>query len=170
MQVDGLLSDLCKKVLDHDCLPWLTGYLTGRRWGFTFEQSSPPEGDIEAKQIGPWLLVTVRINYEGATDGPTTDRAGGDPYAAEVRYDWIGPATSAPWKVNDSEELDAWAILHTFYVREYNDVGIWGGHEGSWVESLSEDGTVIIREANGRFQDASPESKTTVRTVKLKIP
>jgi hypothetical protein len=101
---------------------------------------------------------------------PSTDRAGGDPYIAQVRYDWIGPAASALHKVTDPKELDAWAILSTFYAREYTDVGIWGVHEGSWVESLSEDGTVTIREANGRFQDESPESKSTLRTVKLKMP
>jgi hypothetical protein len=114
-------------------------------------------------------LVTVRISYEGTTDGPATDRASGDPYSAQVRYDWIGPAASAPHKVTDPEELDAWAVLSTLYVREYNDVGIWGVQEGSWVESLGEDGTVTIREANGRFQDELPESKSTGRTVMLKM-
>lgn len=171
MQTDRLLFGLCKKVQSHDSLPWLAGYLScSSLSGESFTESSPPESDIDAKQIGPWLLVTVSINYEGTTDGPSTDRAGGDPYIAQVRYDWIGPAASAPHKVTDPEELNAWAVLSTFYVREYNDVGIWGVHEGSWVESLSEDGTVTIREANGRFQDVSPESKSTARIAKLKMP
>ncbi len=171
MQTDSLLSVLRKKVLSHDSLPWLTGYLScSSISGEIFTESSPPESGIEARKIGPWLFVTVSINYEGTTDGPTTDRAGGDPYLAELRYDWIGPAASAPHEVTDPEELDAWAVLRTFYVRENNDVGIWGVHEGSWVESLSENGTVIIREASGRYQDESPESKSTRRIVKLKMP
>jgi hypothetical protein len=171
MQTDRLLSALFKKVLSHDSLPWLAGYLScSSVSGESYTESSPPEGDIDAKQIGPWLLVTASINYDGATDGPTTDRAGGDPYSAQVRYDWIGPADSAPHEVTSPEELNAWALFSTFHVREYNDVGIWGVQEGSWVESLSEDGTVTIREANGRFQDELPESKSTLREVVLKMP
>lgn len=171
MQTDGLLFALCKKVLNHVSLPWLAGYLSsGSLYGNRFMESSPPESAIDAKQVGPWLFMTVSISYEGVTDGPSTDRAGGDPYLAEVRYDWIGPAASAPHKVNRPEELDAWAVLRTFYVCENNDVGIWGVHEGSWVESPSEDGTVTIRDASGRFQDEPPESKSTVRTVKLELP
>jgi len=171
MQIDRLLFTLCKRVQSHDCLPWLTRYLScSSLSGEIFTESIPPEGNIDTKQIGPWLLVTVSISYEGTTDGPTTDRAGGDPYSAQVRYDWIGPAASAPHKVTDSEELNAWAVLSTYYVREYTDVGSWGVHEGSWIESLGEDGTVTIREATGRFQDELPESKSTGRTITLKMP
>ncbi len=171
MQADRLLSALCKKAQSHDSLPWLATYLScSSLSGERYTESSPPEGNIDTKQIGPWLLVTVSISYKGTTDGPSTDRAGGDPYSAQVRYDWIGPAASTPHTVTNPEELNAWALLGTFYVREYTDVGSWGVHEGSWVQNLSEDGTVFIREGNGRFQDELPESKSTRRKVVLKMP
>ena len=166
-----MLRFLCGKVRSQEGLAWLKSFLiTGGRFGERFTESGPPTSSLSKKQVGLWLLVTVSISYEGVTDGPSTDRAAGDPYLAEVQYDWIGPAASAPQRVERPVDLDTWAVLKALYVREYNDVGIWGGHEGSWVESLSEDGTVTIRDAGGRFQDELPESKTTVRIVKLKMP
>ena len=75
---------------------------------------------------------------------------------------------SAPTKVSRPEELDEWSLLKTTYLCEYTDVGIWGRHNGSYVDKLLEDGTVTIRIAGESFHDVSPESKTTVQYVQLK--
>jgi hypothetical protein len=91
----------------------------------------------------------------------------GDPYSGVVRYDWIGPKSTAPQKVSTQEELDAWASISLKYARENTDVGIWGVHSGSWVEDLTEDGTVVIRDVKGSYQDEDPHSLGTSRTVKL---
>ncbi|TET06651.1 MAG: hypothetical protein E3J86_14745 [Candidatus Thorarchaeota archaeon] len=44
---------------------------------------------------------------------------------------------------------------------------IWGVHEGSWVEDLKEDGTVMIRDAKGSYQDEDPQSLGETRTIQL---
>jgi hypothetical protein len=97
----------------------------------------------------------------------TTDRAKGDPYSGIVRYDWIGLGKTAPSDVKSIKELDDWARLSVKYSRENVDVGVWGVHEGSWVESFREDGTVIIRDVKGRYQDEDPQSLGESRTLQL---
>ncbi|MHA2264347.1 MAG: hypothetical protein ACXAEN_18290, partial [Candidatus Thorarchaeota archaeon] len=71
-------------------------------------------------------------------------------------------------KVSHSEELEEWAQIKTEYACEYTDVGLWGVHEGVWVEEVHEDGIVSLHKTRGRFQDETPESTATVEQVKLK--
>jgi len=146
-----------------------------KRWSDNysgFEEASPPDGQIITEKIAPWLWVKARIEYEGASWTPSTDRASGDPEDAHTWRDWIGLAESAPDKVSIPEELDNWALLSTTYSRTYRDIQIpdpWGFHSGRWVEALSEDGIVTVRVVTEeRFQDVSPETKTTTEYIDLK--
>ena len=161
METDVLLKFLCNKLDSNEGLPWLTGY------SGSFREDTSPEGTITIKQVGGWLWLSVELYMEGTTMDQTTDRLGGDPYEAEVRYDWIGPADTAPEKVSHPNELDEWAKLKTSYVRENNDSGYWGSHNGKWVDAFLEDGTVTLCVASGRYQDVPPESTTTIEEVKL---
>ena len=69
-----------------------------------------------------------------------------------------------------SHLMKNWALLKIRYVCENTDAGLWGVHKGSWVTGLKEDGTVTLLDAKGRYQDVSPESTATERTVKLEVP
>lgn len=142
-------------------LPWMNGY------SGSYRPDNSPQGEARVKEIGVWLHVIVNVTYDGTTMDQTTDRLSGDPYEALVVHGWIGLAETAPKKVSKPEELDEWAKLSTRYVQENTDVGIWGEHQGSWFEGLEEDGTVTLKEASGRFQDVSPESLATEKTLKL---
>jgi hypothetical protein len=97
----------------------------------------------------------------------TTDRLSGDPYYAEIAYDWVGLAEAAPKSVSDPKDLDEWAIIKTHYVLENNDVGYWGSHNGEWVESVTEEGLVSVRSASGRYEDVDPVSTTSVEEIDL---
>ncbi len=164
MDTKELLEYLRKQLEGLEGLPWMSGY---RSHG-SFRPEDSPSGTITTDQKGKWLWVKARLSYKGTTMDPTTDRLSGDPYAAYVAYDWIGPADSAPSKVSHSEDLEEWAQIKTEYACEYTDVGLWGVHSGEWVEVIQEDGTVTLYKAKSRFQDVTPESTATVEQVKLK--
>ncbi len=166
MKTKKLLEQLCKEVESEVCLPWLSGYTD---FG-SFNDDGPPEGEVRLQHVGLWLSVVVEITYSGSTMDPTTDRVGGDPYSALARFDWIGPADTAPSEVSDQSELDDWALYKSRYAREYTDTGSWGVHKGSWLDGLDENGTVTYREATGPFQDVAPESVTEIKTIKLELP
>jgi len=133
----------------------------------TFRPDGSPEGDIRLQEIGDWLSIVAVFRWEGTTMDQTTDRLGGDPYIGIVRYDWIGPKKTAPEEVSTKEDLDEWASISLKYARENTDVGIWGVHQGSWVEDLKEDGTVKIRDVKGKYQDEDPQSLGETRIVQL---
>ncbi|MGY5874968.1 MAG: hypothetical protein RTU30_04415 [Candidatus Thorarchaeota archaeon] len=166
MKTDELLKQLISDVSNYVSLPWLNGYTD---YG-SFSESGPPDGDITVQQVGPWLLLSAELSYRGRTMDRTTDRAGGDPYSALVKCDWIGPSDSAPSEVSHPDELVEWALYKSTYAQEHTDAGSWGVHQGSWVESVDEDGTVTYREATGAFQDVSPRSMTEEKTTKLELP
>ncbi len=166
MKTDKLLKQLISDVSNYESLPWLEGYTD---FG-SFTERGPPEGDISVEQVGPWLWISANFSYGGKTMDQSTDRAGGDPYSAYVKYDWVGPADSAPSEVSHPDELVDWALYKSTYAQEHTDVGSWGVHKGSWIESVDEDGTVTYREATGPFQDVAPSSMTEVKTTKLELP
>ena len=97
----------------------------------------------------------------------TTDRLRGDPYYCVVRFDWIGLIETAPSKVESPEELDEWAIQSLKYTRENTDAGAWGVHQGSYIEELKEDGTLIVRDQKGRYEDVDPMTIGDLRTIQL---
>ncbi|MHA1638009.1 MAG: hypothetical protein ACTSUB_08340 [Candidatus Thorarchaeota archaeon] len=166
MNTDKLVEKLCKDLENEIGLPWLDGYTDHGN----FRPRGTPRGNVTTNQVGVYLSVSVKINHGGTTSDRTTDRAGGDPYSALVRYDWVGLAEAAPATVSSPEQLDDWSLLKTHYVCENTDSGLWGEHKGSWVKGLKEDGTVTLLDATGRYQDVSPESTATERTVKLEVP
>jgi hypothetical protein len=163
MKTDELMKNLQSRIESYEDLPWMTGYTDHGN----FRPDSSPEGLIKLQVIGNWFSIVVVFRWEGTTMDQTTDRLSGDPYEAEVRYDWIGPKESAPKKVSTKEELDAWAGISLKYARENTDFGIWGVHSGSWVEDLKEDGTVTIRDVKGAYQDEDPQSMGETRIVQL---
>ncbi|MGY5875464.1 MAG: hypothetical protein RTU30_06945 [Candidatus Thorarchaeota archaeon] len=131
-----------------------------------FTDDGPPDGTTTTNTVGQWLWIKVRLVYEGRTMDRTSG-VSGDPYEAHTWYDWIGKADSAPAKVTHPKDLEKWALVNTYYLCEYTDVGIWGVHDGRYVSSLEQDGTVQIRTGRGRFQDVAPESLTEVEEIKL---
>ncbi|MFW9965264.1 MAG: hypothetical protein ACFFCX_16950, partial [Candidatus Sifarchaeia archaeon] len=90
-----------------------------------------------------------------------------DPYIGVARYDWIGPKRTVPKEASTKEELDEWASISLQYARENTDVGIWGVHQGSWVEDLKEDGLVKIRDVKGAYKDEDPQSLGETRILQL---
>jgi len=163
MNTVELLKQLRKQIESYEDLPWMTGYTSHG----SYRPDGSPAGEIRLQEIGDWLSVVAVFRWEGTTMDQTTDRLSGDPYSSVVRYDWIGSKKSAPSKVSKPEELDTWASLKLKYARENTDVGIWGVHEGSWVEELKEDGTVTIRDAKGRYEDEDPQTLGETRTIQL---
>ncbi len=131
-----------------------------------FHDSGPPEGKTIAIVMGAWLWVKARLYYEGSTIDRKSG-VGGNMYDVHPWYDWVGRADSAPTKASSPFDLDEWAIIKTYYLCEYTDVGSWGFHEGRYVKNIQKDGTVEIRKANGRFHDVTPESMTEVEEIKL---
>ncbi len=163
MKTDELMKDIETRIIDYSILPWLSDYT---EYG-SHRPDGPPEGAISFQEIGKWLGVVVVFRWEGTTMDQTTDRLNGDPFYCVVRYDWIGLKENAPSEVKTVEELDAWAIHSLFYVRENTDVGAWGVHEGSFVENLTADGTLTIREVTGKYQDEDPTTLGAIRSIKL---
>ena len=164
MKTDALMKDIEARITDYSILPWLSNYTDiGHH-----RPDGSPEGAISFQEIGKWLGVIVVFRWEGTTMDQTTDRLSGDPYYCVVRYDWIGVKESAPSQAKNVEELDSWAIHSLFYVRENTDVGAWGLHEGSYVEGLTADGTLTIREVTGKYQDEDPTLLGELRTIQLK--
>lgn len=165
MKAEKLVESLCGDLKNESGLPWLSRYTD---FG-SFRPENSPEGEFSVKQIGPWLSVIIQISYSGTTKNRSTG-LGGNPYSAVVRYDWVGPAETAPETVSNQDELDDWSVLNTRYVCEYTDVGSWGEHKGTWVKDLKEDGTVTLGVASGTFRDVSPESTAEEKTQKLELP
>lgn len=163
MNIEGLKEHLIGRLESYEVLPWLDGYSSHGG----YDPDGPPEGEISLREIGKWLSVIAVFRWSGSTMDQTTDRLSGDPYSGIVRFDWIGLSESAPAKASNSDELDKWAKLKLRYACEYTDVGIWGVQEGSWVDDLKEDGTVVIKDAEGRFEDVDPQSLATTRTIQL---
>ena len=79
----------------------------------------------------------------------------------------IGLIETAPTEAKTTEELDEWAIQSLKYVRENNDAGSWGSHEGSYIEQMTKEGKLVIREQKGRYQDENPETTGELRTIQL---
>ncbi len=163
MNVDALMKDISERIVNHSVLPWLSDYT---EFGHHHADGTP-EGAPSLQEIGKWSIVIVIFRWEGTTMDQTTDRLSGDPYYAVVRYDWIGLTETAPEMVNTIEELDAWAIQSLKYVRENTDVGAWGRHEGSYIEDFKPDGTVIIRDQTGKYEDIDPAETGELRTIHL---
>ncbi|MFW9793568.1 MAG: hypothetical protein ACFFEE_04650 [Candidatus Thorarchaeota archaeon] len=163
MKTDELMKHLQKRIESYEDLPWIAGYTD---FG-SFRPGGPPKGEIRLKEIDKWLSIVVVFRWDGTTMDQTTDRLRGDPYTGVVRYDWIGPTETAPSKVSTSDELDKWASVNLKYARENTDVGIWGVHQGSWVEDLKEDGTVTIRDVKGAYHDEDPQTLGDTRVVRL---
>ncbi len=163
MDTSKLKSAIIGRIPSLEGMQWI--------WGYTdhgsFRPDASPEGSITTEQKGQWLWVRARFGYTGSTMDQTTDRLGGDPYYAEIAFDWIGIEESAPKKAAKLEDLDDWAIIKTHYVLENNDVGYWGSHNGEWVESVTEEGIVTIRAASGRYEDVDPISTTSVEEIDL---
>ena len=163
MKTDALMKEIEGRITDYSVLPRLLNYT---EFG-SHRPSGNPKGSISFKEIGKWLVVIVVFRWEGTTMDYTTDRLGGDPYYCVVRYDWIGPKENTPSDVKTVEELDDWAIKSMTYVRENTDVGVWGVHQGSYMEELKEDGTLVIRVQNGRYQDVDPLTEGVLETIQL---
>ena len=79
----------------------------------------------------------------------------------------IGLIETAPSKVKSVEEMDEWAIHSLKYVRENNDAGTWGTHEGSYIDGFTEDGKVTLRDQKGRYQDVDLSTEGELRTIQL---
>jgi hypothetical protein len=163
MKTDELMKQLKSRIESHEDLPWLSGYTD---FG-SHRPDDDPEGSISFQEIGKWLVVVVVFRWEGTTMDQTTDRLSGDSYYCVVRYDWIGLIETAPSKADTPEELDKWADQSLKYVRENNNVGAWGSHNGSYVEELKEDGTLIVRDQKGRYEDVDPMTEGELRTIQL---
>ena len=163
MKIDALMKNLEGRIKSYEDLPWVNGYTDHG----SFRPDGPPEGAPSVQEIGKWLVVTIVFRWEGTTMDQTTDRLSGDPYYGVVRYDWIGLMETAPSKVKIPKELDEWAIHSLKYVRENTDAGSWGEHEGSYIEQMTKDGKVVIRDQKGRYQDVNPESVGELRTIQL---
>lgn len=163
MNIDALLKNIEGRIESHADLPWLNDYTD---FG-SFRPDGPPENAPSFQEIGKWLVIVVIFRWDGTTMDQTTDRLSGDPYYGVVRYDWIGLKETAPSKVETPEELDKWAVQSLKYVRENNDAGSWGSHNGSYIEEMKEDGTLVIRDQNGRYQDVDPMTEGELRTVQL---
>jgi len=163
MKTETLMKEIEARITSHENLPWLSGYTD---FG-SHRPSDSPEGSISFQEIGKWLVVIVVFRWEGTTMDQTTDRLGGDPYYCVVRYDWIGLKENALSTAESIEEMNEWAIQSLKYVCENNDVGSWGQHEGSYIEELKEDGTLIVREQSGRYEDVDPMSEGELRTIQL---
>ena len=161
MKSDALMKEIEGRITNHDDLPWLSGYTD-------FGSHSPdesPEGSISFQEIGKWLVVVFR--WEGTTMDQTTDRLSGDPYYCVVRYDWIGFQEGAPSKADSIDDMNKWAVQSLKYVRENTDAGAWGRHEGSYIEELKEDGTLILRDQKGGYEDVDPMTEGELRTIQL---
>lgn len=164
MKTDVLMKDIESRITDYSILPWARDYI---EFG-SHRPDGSPEGAISFQEIGKWLGVVVVFRWEGTTMDQTTDRLSGDPYYCVVRYDWIGLKDVAPTEAKTVEELDSWAIHSLFYVRENTDVGAWGVHDGSYVEGLTPDGILTIREVTGKYQDDDPTTLGELRTIQLR--
>ena len=163
MKTEALMEDIEGRMKNHSILPWLSNYTD---FG-NHRSSEAPVGSISFQEIGKWLVVVVVYRWDGTTMDQTTDRLSGDPYYCVVRYDWIGLKETAPSKVKTVEELDEWAKQSLTYVRENTDVGVWGVHQGSYIEELKEDGTLIIRVQKGNYQDVDPMTEGELETIQL---
>ena len=163
MKTDALMKDIEGRITDHSLLPWLSNYTDHG----SHRPYEPPEGSISFQEIGKWLVVIVAFRWEGTTMDQTTDRLGGDPYYSIVRYDWIGLKETAPSEVKTIEELNQWSIRSLNYVCENTDVGSWGVHQGSYIDELKEDGTLVIRVQEGRYQDVDPMTEGELETIQL---
>ncbi len=163
MKTDALMKDIEARIINYSVLPWLSDYT---EYG-SHRPDGSPEGAISFQEIGKWLCVVVVFRWEGSTMDQTTDRLSGDPFYCVVRYDWIGLKETAPTQANKIDDLNSWATQSLFYVRENTDVGIWGVHEGSYVEDLKVDGTLTIRDVKGKYQDEDPRTLGETRIIQL---
>ncbi len=163
MKTDALMMEIEGRIASHEDLPWLSGYTD---FG-SHRPDDSPEGSISFQEIGKWFVVVVVYRWEGTTMDQTTDRLSGDPYYCVVRYDWIGLIETASSEVKTREELDEWAIHSFKYVRENTDAGAWGVHEGSYIEELKEDGTLVLRDQKGKYEDVDPMTEGELRIIQL---
>ncbi|TFH07320.1 MAG: hypothetical protein E4H14_08775 [Candidatus Thorarchaeota archaeon] len=163
MNIDALLKNIEGRLKSHADLPWLNNYTDIG----SFRPDGPPEWAPSFQEIGKWLVVVVIFRWEGTTMDQSTDRLSGDPYYAVVRYDWIGLIETAPSEAKIPEELDNWAIHSLKYVRENNDAGAWGSHNGSYIDQMTKEGKVVIRDQEGKYQDEDPETTGELRTIQL---
>ncbi|TFH04535.1 MAG: hypothetical protein E4H14_14500 [Candidatus Thorarchaeota archaeon] len=163
IKIDALLKNIEGRITSYADLPWLSNYTDiGNH-----RPDGPPENAPSFQEIGKWLVVVVIFKWEGTTMDQSTDRLSGDPYYSVIRYDWIGLLETAPAKVKTPEELDEWAIHSLKYVRENTDAGAWGVHVGSYIEQMTKDGKLVIRDQKGSYQDENPETTGELRTIQL---
>lgn len=163
MKTNALMDSIEHRIRNYLVLPWLNDYTDNG----SFRTDESPEGAISFQEIGKWLIITVVYRGEGTTMDQSTNRLSGDPYYCVVRYDWIGLSETAPNEVEPIEELSEWAIQSLMYVRENTDIVAWGVNEGSYIEDFKADGTLVIREQNGRYQDANLASTGDLRKIHL---
>jgi hypothetical protein len=163
MKTDAVLKEVEERITSYSDLPWLSSYTDHG----SHRPDESPIGEISFQEIGKWLIVILIYRWEGTTMDQTTDRLGGDPYYCIVRYDWIGFIETAPSEAKTIEYLDEWALHSLKYVCENTDVGAWGLHEGSYIEDLKEDGTLVIRDQKGKYQDVDPMTEGELRTIQL---
>jgi len=163
IKIDALLKNIEGRIESYEDLPWMSDYTDLGN----FRPNGSPESAPSFQEIGKWLVVVVIFRWEGTTMDQTTDRLSGDPYYCVVRYDWIGLIETAPKKVKSIEKMDEWAIHSLKYVRENNDAGAWGTHNGSYIEGFTEDGKITLRDQKGAYQDVDPGTEGELREIQL---
>ncbi|MBE0526049.1 MAG: hypothetical protein IH631_03845 [Candidatus Thorarchaeota archaeon] len=163
IKIDALIKNIEGRLTSHEDLPWLNDYTDIG----SFRPDNSPEAAPSFQEIGKWLVVVIIFRWEGTTMDQSTDRLNGDPYYCVVRYDWIGLIETAPSKIKSVQEMDEWAIHSLKYVRENNDAGAWGTHEGSYIEGFTVEGAVTLRDQTGRYQDEDPAITGELRTIQL---
>lgn len=163
IEIAALLKEIESRLTSYEDLPWLSRYTDHG----SFRPDGEPEITTNFEQIGKWLVVVIIFEWDGTTMDQTTDRLGGDPYYGVLRHDWIGLAETAPSSVKSIKEMNDWAVKSLKYVRENNDVGDWGLHEGAYFEAMNEDGTLVIRVQHGKYQDVDPMTIGELETIQL---
>ncbi|MGY5858329.1 MAG: hypothetical protein RTU63_03095 [Candidatus Thorarchaeota archaeon] len=163
MKIDALLKKIEGRLKSYADLSWMEGYTDHGN----FRPDGKSENAPSFQEIGKWLVVVVIFRWEGTTMDQTTDRLSGDPYYCVVRYDWIGLLETAPSEAKTIEEMDDWAVESLKYVRENTDAGTWGVHQGSYIEQMTKEGKLVIRDQKGAYQDENPETTGELRTIQL---
>ncbi|NHJ87478.1 MAG: hypothetical protein FK734_18600 [Asgard group archaeon] len=137
----------------------------------SFTSDGPPTCSIELHPLEKWFGIKALVNYKGSTMDPSTDRASGDPEDAHAWYDWLGLAEDLPKSVEKTEDLDNWALIHTYYRVTFRDVqypGPFGHHSGRLIKSCNLDGKgeiyVVVEKY---FRDEAPISKCKVEEFDL---
>lgn len=105
-------------------------------------------GRVRVTRCGRWLWVHAERIALYMTRDVLAASTSEDRVELEDQWDWVGPSGSAPESAT-VDALDSWATLKANYRRQNRDVGHWGSHHGTVVESVEADDNVILRHANG---------------------